>query len=305
MPELPEVEVVRAGLSATSWLPPSAPRRGSASPPGPPRPARSKGLRRRADPVVAWTPSRRGELLWFALDNGDALLGHLGVSGQMHLVRSGADDRHLRCSSAWAARGTPAPTAVRRTDVGGLLVSEGGADLRFEIAHVARDPLDPEFDVGGVRRRTAAHLGRQAPGSTRPWSTASATSTPTRRCRGRWSTAATGDELRRGQGPRSCSTTPTRCRSWPSGGRHLLRRASTSTSTAGPATSTSRCRVRPEGEPCDRCVHARPETRVALVNRSSYFCPVYQTATSGAARPDGSAIGGLLQVTWRPGSVTP
>jgi formamidopyrimidine-DNA glycosylase len=42
---------------------------------------------------------------------------------------------------------------------GGLSVSEGGAELPPEIAHIARDPFDPEFDddlfVGRVRRRTA------------------------------------------------------------------------------------------------------------------------------------------------------
>src|SRR5690606_6828809 len=42
---------------------------------------------------------------------------------------------------------------------GGLLVSEGGADLPVEIAHIARDPLDPDFDeadfVRRARRRTS------------------------------------------------------------------------------------------------------------------------------------------------------
>ena len=42
---------------------------------------------------------------------------------------------------------------------GGLLVSTGGAELPSEIAHIARDPLDPEFDdaafVARVRRRTS------------------------------------------------------------------------------------------------------------------------------------------------------
>ncbi len=42
---------------------------------------------------------------------------------------------------------------------GGLSVSAGGADLPPEIAHIARDPLDPEFDddefVRRVRRRTS------------------------------------------------------------------------------------------------------------------------------------------------------
>jgi formamidopyrimidine-DNA glycosylase len=36
---------------------------------------------------------------------------------------------------------------------GGLAVSEGGADLPPEIAHIARDPLDPEFDDAAFLRR--------------------------------------------------------------------------------------------------------------------------------------------------------
>jgi formamidopyrimidine-DNA glycosylase len=43
---------------------------------------------------------------------------------------------------------------------GGLIVSTGGADLPTEIAHIARDPIDPEFDdsefVRRARRRTSA-----------------------------------------------------------------------------------------------------------------------------------------------------
>ena len=42
---------------------------------------------------------------------------------------------------------------------GGLAVSEGGAELPPEIAHIARDPFDPEFDDDALRahgpRRTA------------------------------------------------------------------------------------------------------------------------------------------------------
>ena len=43
---------------------------------------------------------------------------------------------------------------------GGLAVSEGGAELPPEIVHIARDPIDPEFDddefVRRARRRTSA-----------------------------------------------------------------------------------------------------------------------------------------------------
>jgi formamidopyrimidine-DNA glycosylase len=43
---------------------------------------------------------------------------------------------------------------------GGLVVSAGGAELPSEIVHIARDPIDPEFDddefVRRARRRTSA-----------------------------------------------------------------------------------------------------------------------------------------------------
>ena len=43
---------------------------------------------------------------------------------------------------------------------GGLAVSAGGADLPTEIVHIARDPIDPDFDdaefVRRARRRTSA-----------------------------------------------------------------------------------------------------------------------------------------------------
>jgi formamidopyrimidine-DNA glycosylase len=42
---------------------------------------------------------------------------------------------------------------------GGLSVSTGGAELPPEIAHIARDPLDPGFDdaafVDRVRKRSS------------------------------------------------------------------------------------------------------------------------------------------------------
>ena len=78
------------------------------------------------------------------------------------------------------------------------MVSDGGAELPPEIAHIARDPLDPEFDDDAFVRRVRKRRLRRSSGScsTRPWSRASATSTPTRRCGGPWSTAsAAGDRL--------------------------------------------------------------------------------------------------------------
>ncbi len=100
---------------------------------------------------------RRGKYLWLPLDSGDALLGHLGMSGQMLLQPPTAPlERHLRVRF-----GLDDPTSelrfVDQRMFGGLAVSRGGAELPAEIAHIARDPLDPAFDealfVARVRRR--------------------------------------------------------------------------------------------------------------------------------------------------------
>jgi formamidopyrimidine-DNA glycosylase len=88
---------------------------------------------------------RRGKYLWLPLDSGDALLGHLGMSGQM-LVQAAdvPDERHLRVRLR-----LDADYELRFVDqrmFGGLAVSAGGAELPPEIAHIARDPMDAEFD---------------------------------------------------------------------------------------------------------------------------------------------------------------
>ena len=104
---------------------------------------------------------RRGKYFWLPLDNGDALLGHLGMSGQMLVQPVGApDERHLRVRFTLdGAAGDPELRFVDQRMFGGLLVSTGGAELPPEIAHIARDPVDPEFDddafIARVRRREA------------------------------------------------------------------------------------------------------------------------------------------------------
>ncbi len=158
MPELPEVEVVRAGLARhvlgrtitrVDVLHPRPVRR---DPRGPEGFALALTGRRIED------ARRRGKYLWLPLDNGDALLGHLGMSGQLLVQPSGApDDRHLRVRLV-LHDGLELRFADQRM-FGGLLVSDGGAELPAEIAHIALDPLDPQFDedvfVRRVRRRTA------------------------------------------------------------------------------------------------------------------------------------------------------
>jgi formamidopyrimidine-DNA glycosylase len=156
VPELPEVETVRAGLErhvvgrtigSVDVLHPRPVRRDLRGPAG--FAAALTGRRVEA-------ARRRGKYLWLPLDNGDALLGHLGMSGQLLVQERGApDERHLRVRFDLGDREL---RFVDQRMFGGLAVSEGGAELPPEIAHIARDPFDPQFDdglfVARVRRRT-------------------------------------------------------------------------------------------------------------------------------------------------------
>ena len=164
MPELPEVEVVRLGLeqhvvgstiTAVDVLHPRPLRRHL---PG----AQDFVDRLTGRRFVA--ARRRGKYLWLPLDNGDALLAHLGMSGQMLVQRADAPaERHLRVRFSLDRAGPDgSPQELRFVDqrmFGGVSISPGGALLPREVAHIARDPLDPDFDDGAfvraVRRRTS------------------------------------------------------------------------------------------------------------------------------------------------------
>jgi formamidopyrimidine-DNA glycosylase len=161
MPELPEVEVVRRGLerfvagaqiAAVEVRHPRSVRRHLAGP------------RDFCDRLVGRRilgACRRGKYLWLPLDTGDALLAHLGMSGQLVLRQPGAEDeRHLRVRFSFVPVDGPAPMELRFVDqrmFGGLSISLGGARLPAEIHHIARDPLDPHFDdqafIAALRRR--------------------------------------------------------------------------------------------------------------------------------------------------------
>jgi formamidopyrimidine-DNA glycosylase len=157
VPELPEVETVRVGLAkfvvgrritAVEVRHPRAIRRHL---PGPDH---------FADVLVDRTildVSRRGKYLWLPLDSGDAIIGHLGMSGQLLMQPATTpDETHLRVRFTFADDGPQLRFVDQRT-FGGLSVSEGGAILPGEIAHIARDPMDPEFSdaafVAALRKR--------------------------------------------------------------------------------------------------------------------------------------------------------
>jgi formamidopyrimidine-DNA glycosylase len=157
MPELPEVETVRLGLERhvtgrrvrrVEVLHPRAVRRHVAG--GADFAAALAG--RTVEAV-----RRRGKYLWLALDSGDAVVGHLGMSGQMLMLdRDAPAGPHLRVRFTFDDDGLELRFVDQRT-FGGLAISAGGAELPPEIAHIARDPFDPAFDpdlvVAAMRRR--------------------------------------------------------------------------------------------------------------------------------------------------------
>ncbi|SEQ14867.1 bifunctional DNA-formamidopyrimidine glycosylase/DNA-(apurinic or apyrimidinic site) lyase [Microlunatus flavus] len=152
MPELPEVETVRRGLAGlvtgrriehVGVLHPRPVRRHLAGP---------------DDFAVTLTgrtfaePARRGKYLWLPFADGDALLAHLGMSGQFRLD---APDAPLAPNTR-VLLDLDDGTQLRFVDqrmFGGLSLSPGGAALPAEVAHIGRDPFDPAFDVAAVGRR--------------------------------------------------------------------------------------------------------------------------------------------------------
>jgi formamidopyrimidine-DNA glycosylase len=160
VPELPEVEVVRRGLA--EWVAgrtvaevevahPRAVRRHAAG--GADFAARLAG---RTISGVA----RRGKYLWLPLEgsgDGEAVLAHLGMSGQLLVRPPGApEETHLRVRFRFTDGGPELRFVDQRT-FGGLSLVELEAGVPAPIAHIARDPLDPEFDevawARALRRR--------------------------------------------------------------------------------------------------------------------------------------------------------
>jgi formamidopyrimidine-DNA glycosylase len=185
MPELPEVEVVRAGLAPAVTG------------------ARIEGVEvldersisRHEGDAAAFeaallgrtfgVPARRGKFLWIPLEaeqgktgvdalrasgaarvlserhGREALMAHLGMSGQVLVREPGAPaDRHTRIRLL-IDQPQHGSLEIRFADqrlFGGLavrplVVGEGGGAVPDQAAHIALDPLEPAFDASAVARR--------------------------------------------------------------------------------------------------------------------------------------------------------
>lgn len=153
MPELPEVEIVRRGLgpfvngaeiSAVHVL-------------------NSRAVRNNLGDLSRQLPgsrihyvSRRGKYLWFVLNRPEVLVAHLGMSGQFRVHDPlGPIPKHLRINFELesAEQKVVELQFIDQRTFGGMYISgiehlDGGESIPRSIAHIARDPLDPLFDVG-------------------------------------------------------------------------------------------------------------------------------------------------------------
>ena len=166
MPKLPEVEVVRRGLQAQvvgttiTAVRVHNPRAVRRHEPGP-----ADLTARLLDAKITGT-DRRGKYLWLTLDEGDcALVVHLGMSGQM-LLGTVPNAGHLRIAAV-LDDGTTLSFVDQRTFGGwqlAELVTVDGSVVPTPVAHLARDPLDPRFDIDAavnVLRRKHSEIKRQ------------------------------------------------------------------------------------------------------------------------------------------------
>jgi formamidopyrimidine-DNA glycosylase len=279
VPELPEVEVVRRGLDrwlggrtveSAEVLHPRAARRHASG---------AADLEGRLRHRTVTAASRRGKYLWLPLDGRDAaLVAHLGMSGQLLVQPASApDETHLRARLTFTDRGRELRFVDQRT-FGGLAVDDlvpdgtGGA-VPGTVAHIARDPLDPDFDDAlWVRRLRARRTGLKralldqtlASGIGNIYADEALW-----RARLHWATPT--DEV-----------TPARARALLAHARDVLGEA-----LGQGGTSFDALYVNVNGEsgyfdrslaaygradqPCPRC--GRPIVREAFMNRSSYRCP--------------------------------
>jgi formamidopyrimidine-DNA glycosylase len=167
MPELPEVEVVRHGLEPA--VTGATVRRVEV--------LDDRSLRRHDGPAEDFverltgaalrTPERRGKFLWIPVDGRDeAVVVHLGMSGQVLLRDPDAPrDRLTRIVLDVDAPGS-GPVRVDFVDqrifgsmaLDALVPARDHPEQRIpsQVAHIARDPVDPLFDDAVFLRRLAA-----------------------------------------------------------------------------------------------------------------------------------------------------
>ncbi|MBX3078858.1 MAG: bifunctional DNA-formamidopyrimidine glycosylase/DNA-(apurinic or apyrimidinic site) lyase [Cryobacterium sp.] len=203
MPELPEVEVVRAGLApiaagSTVTRVEVLDERSLRRHPGP-----AEDFIDRLTGAVLAAPSRRGKFLWLPLvavtraqmkarpafvsetsgpesaaragvpsfgSESEALVAHLGMSGQVLVRPPGVDDlrTRIRIDLEHPQHGAVRINFVDQRIFGSMAIDElvpvgdlptdaASEHVPASVAHIARDPLDPRFDdakfLAALRRK--------------------------------------------------------------------------------------------------------------------------------------------------------
>lgn len=167
MPELPEVEVVRRGLTPyltgatltdVHILHPRVARR---------YPGGSAGLAAALEGATVTALDRRGKYLWGVLhststDIPTALLIHLGMSGQM-IIDTGAAPQRPHCRM-WAHIGNGHSLSfIDQRTFGYLTLDHFTQDTRTNrwipslAQHIAPDPLEAQFDPSAAARELRRH----------------------------------------------------------------------------------------------------------------------------------------------------
>jgi formamidopyrimidine-DNA glycosylase len=162
MPELPEVETVRAGLAeyltGAKVLSVEV--------------LDSRSLKRHQPGVQDFINvmtgatlkhmSRRGKFLWIPLDReGLAMVGHLGMSGQMLVRESGSEPDKLTRVILHTKSAAGEKLELRFVDqrifgslaIDDLVAIDHDERLPATVTHIARDPLDPNFDEVAVVKK--------------------------------------------------------------------------------------------------------------------------------------------------------
>ena len=292
MPELPEVEVVRRGLApavtgatiaAVTVLDERALTRHSSS---------GSDFEAALTGRALTGAARRGKFLWLPLDGApaEALIGHLGMSGQLLLRAAGSPpERHerIRLDLQHPDHGELALVFADQRTFGSLAIDPlvptpdgrpGGwgtdaTSVPRQVAHIARDPLDDAFrdDVfRGTLSRKHSAIKRVLLDQTvvsgigniyadeALWAARIHPETPARKLSTRAKNRMLG-EIR-----------AVLLKALAEGGTSFDAQYVNVNGQAGYFAHALNAYGR-TGEPCARCGH--PIVRVSFTNRSSHYCP--------------------------------
>ncbi|MCW3494256.1 bifunctional DNA-formamidopyrimidine glycosylase/DNA-(apurinic or apyrimidinic site) lyase [Microbacterium sp. SSM24] len=296
MPELPEVEVVRSGLApavsgatvlGVTVLDERALTR---------HPEGGAHFEAALTGRVIRSAARRGKFLWLPLEGAspleptEAIVGHLGMSGQLLLRAPGAaPERHerVRIDLSHPRHGEVAIVFADQRTFGSLAIDDlvptvdgapGGfgsaeASVPRQVAHIARDPLDPAFSDAAFRRT----LATKASGVKRVLLDQTVVSGVGNiyADESLWAARIHPETPARDLSTRAVNRLLAEV-------RHVLEKALAEGGTSFDAQyvnvngqagyfAHSLNAYGRTGEPCPRC--GRPIVRVSFTNRSSHFCP--------------------------------